>query len=104
MSNMPKHQPERSWSTKFGDAFRGVLVFMYLLLPEVALPDDTLDLWTWRGQRYLMRAIGLDDYARHIRVRSPRWGTVDLPGAIFRDRVRPFHAFTHPSQSASCPF
>jgi hypothetical protein len=41
-----------------------------------------------------------------MRVRSPKWGTVDLPGAAFRELVRPFHHFTHacdPEEEA-CPF
>ena len=34
--------------------------------------DDTADLWTWRGRRYLLRAVDVDDYRQHMRVRSPR--------------------------------
>ena len=30
-----------------------------------------------------------------MRVRSPRWGTVSLPHAVFRACVRPLHHFTH---------
>jgi hypothetical protein len=91
------------WEEVFGPGYRGLLVFAYQLLPEVVLPDDTEDLWTWRGRRYLLRAIALEDYCRHVRVRSPRWRTVDLPGAVYRDLVRPFQAFTHQAEP-SCPF
>ncbi len=83
------------WAELFGPGYQGILVFAYHLRPEVALPDDTDDLWTWRGRRYLLRAVDVDDYRLHLRVRSPRWGTVALPTAAFRELVRPVHAFTH---------
>src|SRR5262249_42186904 len=37
------------WAELFGPAYQGLLVFAYQLHPDVALPDDTDDLWTWRG-------------------------------------------------------
>ncbi len=94
------------WAELFGPGYRGLLVFAYHLLPTVTLPDDTDDLWTWRGRRYLLRAIPADDYRQHMRVRSPKWGTVGLPGAVFRSLVRPFHEFTQAPEGADegCPF
>jgi hypothetical protein len=86
------------WAELSGPGYRGLLVFTYLLAPEIAVPDDTDDLWSWRGRRYLLRAILVDDYQPHMRVRSPRWGTVFLPNRIFRDLVRPFHYFTQEAQ------
>jgi hypothetical protein len=83
------------WAELSGPGYRGVLVFAYHVLPSVQMPDDVDDLWTWRGRRYLMRAIASADYRRFARVRSPRWGTVSLPTAVFRDLVRPVHYFTH---------
>jgi hypothetical protein len=83
------------WADLSGSDYRGLLVFAYHVLTPVRLPDDTEDLWTWRGRRYLLRAVGAADYRRHARVRSPRWGTVTLPHAVFRDLVRPLHHFTH---------
>jgi hypothetical protein len=74
--------------------FQDLLVFAYHVLPGVELPEDTEDLWTWRGQRYLLRAIAAADYRRHMRVRSPKWDTVTLPRAVFRELVRPLHHFT----------
>jgi hypothetical protein len=94
------------WAELFGPGYLGLLVFAYHLLPSVLLPDDTDDLWTWRGRRYLLRAVPVSDYRRHMRVRSPRWGTVGLPGAVFRELVRPFHHFTQEPRAAEeeCPF
>jgi hypothetical protein len=82
------------WAELSGPGYQALLVFAYHLLPEAALPDDPDDLWTWRGRRYVFRAVAVDLYRPHMRVRSPRWGTVALPGGIYRRLVRPFHDFT----------
>ena len=84
------------WTELFGIGYRGLLVFSYELQPIVNVPEDTEDLWTWRGRRYLFRAVTVADYREHLRVRSPSWGTVHLPGPIFQQLVRPLHFFTHP--------
>ena len=55
------------WEGLFGADYQGLLVFTYGLSPTVELPDDTLDLWTWRGRRYLFRAVTVRDYRRHMR-------------------------------------
>ncbi len=85
------------WQDSFGPAYQGLLVFAYLILPDVELRRGTADLWVWRGQRYLMRAVPVADYRAHMRSRSPRWGTVHLPSAAFRESVRPLRDFTHPA-------
>jgi hypothetical protein len=117
----PAERPRRvweSWSTRddvlgleqweqlFGPGYQGVLVFVYHLLPSVTLPDDTEDLWCWRGRRYLLRGVPADDYRLHMRVRSPKWQTVSLPGAVFRELAQPFRAFIQRPQAVAeeCPF
>jgi hypothetical protein len=95
------------WAELFGADYRALLVFAYHLHPSVVLPEDTDDLWTWRGRRYLLRAVPVDAYRQHVRVRSPRWGTVDVPGAVFRELIRPFHHFLHAESAPAaedCPF
>jgi hypothetical protein len=94
------------WTALAGPGYRGMLVFAYHLAPEIALPEDTDDFWTWRGRRYLLRAIPVDVYQPHMRVRSPRWRTVCLPNRLFRQLARPFHEFTQESQPVTddCPF
>lgn len=82
------------WGTQFGPAYQGLLVFAYRLAPHVVLPLDTDDLWSWRDERYLFRAIAIADYKNAMRMRSPKWGTVTLPGPAFRRLVRPLHHFT----------
>jgi hypothetical protein len=94
------------WAARFGADYLGLLVFSYHVLPEVELPDDIEDLFVWRGRRYLLRAVDVDEYRRHLRVRSPKWGTVSVPGPIFRDLVHPVQHFTHglPVLPEHCPF
>jgi hypothetical protein len=94
------------WAARFGADYLGLLVFAYRILPEVELTQDTEGLFDFRGKRYLLRAVDVDEYRRHLRVRSPRWGTVDVAGSIFRDLVRPVQHFTHgmPVIPEECPF
>lgn len=88
------------WATQFGSDYLGLIVFAYQLQPAFELRPGTPDLWVWNGQRYLMRAIAVQDYRKHMRVRSPRWRTVHLPTIHFRELVRPFREFTHPHEIA----
>lgn len=81
------------WAGRLGPGFRGVLAFVYQVLPTVVLPDDTPDLFEYAGRSYLARGVSVADYAEHMRPRSPRWGTVDLPTDTFRLLVRPFTSF-----------
>jgi hypothetical protein len=95
------------WQEMFGDGFRALLVFAYHLLPSVEIEDDAPDLWTWHGRRYLLRAVTAEDYRAAMKTRSPKWGTVSLPGAVFRELARPLHDFTHAAAAPDeeeCPF
>lgn len=94
------------WRELFGPGYRGVLVFAYEILPGVPLADGDEEIWTWQGRRYLLRAVDADDYRRHMRVRSPRWGTMTLPRPAYRDLARPLTYFTRAEAPAAleCPF
>lgn len=81
------------WSGRFGGGFQGVLAFVYHVLPTVALPDDTPDLFAYRDRLYLARGVDVALYREHMKPRSPKWSTVDLPTAAFRRIVRPFSEF-----------
>jgi len=89
-----------NWMRLFGDGYLAVFVFLYRLEPTVEIPAETADVWVWREHRYLLRAVPLPEYRRHMRVRSPRWGTVGLPGQVFRDLARPFRYFSHAYEPA----
>ncbi len=86
------------WTRLFGPGYQALLVFVYHLVPPFTVPDGTEDVWHFRGRTYLLRAVAADNYRRYMRVRSPRWETVSLPGAVFRELVEPFRSFTHKGQ------
>lgn len=72
-----------TWQSLFGPGFSAAFVFIYWCeggSPE-PLFDDSFD---FRGRSYRVRAILVDEYAKHMRVRSPRWGTVHMPAATFQ--------------------
>jgi hypothetical protein len=83
------------WTELFGPEATAVFVFMYRLLPTVSVPADSQDLWPWRGNHYLLRAVAVEEYLENMRVRSPKWGTVGVPSGVFRALARPFRYFTH---------
>jgi hypothetical protein len=89
------------WEQNFGAGCRALLLFIYGILPVVDMAPGTPDLWHWRGRRYLMRAIPVIAYKEAMRTRSQKWGTVHLPGSVFRKLVRPLRAFTHPHSDTS---
>src|SRR5262245_50062458 len=91
------------WEARFGRGYRGLLVFVYHVLPTVDLPLGTADIWFWRGRLYLLRAVVASDYRAAMRTRSPRWDTVHLPTDTFRRLVRPFRSFSHPEPVLPAP-
>jgi hypothetical protein len=92
------------WAALSGPGYRGLFVFMYHILPSVRLPENTPDLWDWRGRRYLLRAVPSADYRAAMRARSPSWRTVTLPQGVFRALVRPLNRFVRQPVAEECPF
>jgi hypothetical protein len=83
------------WQGLFGNDYLPLFVFMYRVMPTVELPADTLDVWRHKGETYLLRAVRLDEYRQNMRVRSPKWGTVNLTKDTFEKIVRPFRYYSH---------
>jgi hypothetical protein len=77
----------RQWEQVFGVGFRALLVFAYWLLAEAEPPLEIVH--EFRGERYVFAGVPVEDYALHARVRSPKWGTVNMPTAEFARFVRP---------------
>ncbi|MBI2804054.1 MAG: HYExAFE family protein [Planctomycetes bacterium] len=82
------------WQGLFGNDYLPLFVFMYRVLPIVSL-DDSPDIWRHQGETYLFRGVRLDEYRKHMRVRSPKWGTVGLPKGKFEEIARPFRYYSH---------
>jgi hypothetical protein len=84
-----------NWMELFGPGYVGLFVFIYRIGASVTFQEEPPDLWTWQRTRYLLRAVPVAEYRQEMRVRSPRWGTVCLPGKVFRNLARPFRYFSH---------
>jgi len=82
------------WQEVFGDDFAAYFLFTYWL-------DGPPDRWpagrphVFNEQEYAFWAVRLDDYQRHCRKRSDRWGTLTVPTSIFREIARPIEAACH---------
>ncbi len=81
------------WQDQFGPFSVGLIVFAYRLANDIRIANDTFDLWPYRGERYLFRAVRSSDYRQHMRTRSPKWNTVHLNTLSFRMIVHPFSDF-----------
>lgn len=77
------------WTAQLGPGTRALLVFAYRLAANVAFEGPAPDVWTHRGCRFLLRGTDVGAYRARMRTRSPRWGTVHLPAAAFREIARP---------------
>jgi hypothetical protein len=77
----------RQWEEVFGPGFAALLVFAYRLDADGLPPADIVH--TFRDARYIFAAVPLDEYAANARLRSPKWGTVNMPVTEFARCVRP---------------
>ena len=75
------------WEHVFGVDFRALLVFAYWLQVEADPPPEIVHVF--RDERYVFAGVPVEDYRMHLRVRSPKWGTVNMPTAEFARHVRP---------------
>jgi hypothetical protein len=80
------------WEEVFGADFQAVLAFAYNIVDE-RYRERFADRFEYRSRQYGFIAIALEHYRAHMKVRSPGWGTVSLPGRVLRDHSRPFHEF-----------
>jgi len=77
----------RKWQEVFGPGFAALLVFAYRLEADGRPPAELVH--EYRAARYVFVGITLDDYELAARLRSPKWGTVNLPTRDFARYVRP---------------
>jgi hypothetical protein len=80
------------WQRLFGGRFTAMFVFAYEVLGDRA-PLPAEQLFAYGGGLYGFVAIELEAYAAHARAISPRWDTVAMPTARFRQFARPVDAF-----------
>lgn len=79
------------WRALFGEDFAAAFVFIYWC---DQMPPDGLfhEVFEHAGRWYTVRGVDVDHYARGMRLRSPRWRTVDLPPAVFERLASPLCA------------
>lgn len=77
------------WERLFGEGFHAAFLFVYWCEQQ---PPDALfqEVFEHRGRWYALRVVRLGDYAAAMRVRSPRWRTLDLAPATFTQISHPF--------------
>ena len=75
------------WQQVFGIGFAALLVFAYRLDADGEPPPEVLHVF--RDKCYVFAGVPVDQYRLQARVRSPKWGTVNLPVREFARHVRP---------------
>ncbi len=81
-----------SWEALFEKGSTGLLVFAYNVIGELA-PLPAEELFVYREKLYGFVGIRLDHYTSFARQLSPRWGTVTVATARFRELARPAREF-----------
>ena len=76
------------WSRIFGDGF--VPAFAFLFWCDTQPPDALfLEVFEHAQRWYAVQAVRLSDYRLHMKQRSVRWETVDIPAAVFNRVSQP---------------
>lgn len=80
------------WERWFGERFGGLFVFAYNVVGNRSpLPAERL--YEFRGELYAFVGIRLREYAMHARQISPRWDTLAVSAANFRQLAAPVEEF-----------
>ncbi len=76
------------WQNLFGPEFEAVFVFLYACDDQ---PADALfaDMFEHGGVWYTVKCVTVGEYQRKMKLRSPKWRTVDLAQQDFRRVARP---------------
>jgi len=79
----------QAWERLFGPEFQAAFLFVYWCDEQ---PPDGLfqEVFEHRGRWYAVRAVTLDDYAKAMKIRSPRWGTMHIAPSVFEQISQPF--------------
>ncbi|TWT63242.1 HYExAFE family protein [Rubinisphaera italica] len=72
------------WQDVFGADFRSLLVFAYESAADAEHPESKSFL-QFRKKRYDFYGVWVDDYRQVMKQRSPRWQTVWVPNAAYRE-------------------
>ena len=76
------------WQGLFGDGF--IAAFAFLFWCDAPPPDALFqEVFEYDGKWYAILAITLENYRQHMRPRSVKWETVNIPSKMFRDLSQP---------------
>ncbi|MBL9091351.1 MAG: HYExAFE family protein [Planctomycetaceae bacterium] len=76
------------WQNLFRGRFQSLFVFAYNIVGDVApLPEDRL--FDHRDRKYAFLGVRLEHFAAHARLISPKWQTLAMPSAAFRQWAQP---------------
>ena len=79
----------KTWEGLFGEGYRGVFVFVYWC--DDVPPDGLFaEVFESQGRWYTVRAVTVEDYEGYMKVRSPKWGTVNLSSGDYERVWRMF--------------
>jgi hypothetical protein len=73
-----------AWEKIFGGEFKSLLVFAYDLA-ELGAETEPPEMLRFRERRYSFYGVWAADYRQAMRDRSPRWETVWVPSAAYRE-------------------
>lgn len=74
------------WMEILGPEYKAVFVFTYKI-DNIDVDFDGREVFEFDSKRYIFLGIGLDDYRKFMKQRSPKWQTVTLPADKFRQCV-----------------
>ncbi len=76
------------WEKIFGGDFQGAFAFLYWCAVQ---PPDALftEIFECGDRWYALLAISLSDYRQHLKKRSDRWDTVNIPADRFAKLSKP---------------
>jgi hypothetical protein len=77
----------RTWQQALGPDHEAVFVFAYRIA-NVDVELDGREKLVVDEDTYVFFCVGIEDYRRHMKRRSPKWQTVTLPAQAFRQCVR----------------
>jgi len=76
------------WEQIFGSSCEAFFVFAYKF-EKIDVEPDSREIYEFGENRYVFYAVLLDDYRDFMTVRSPKWQTVTIPAAKFREFAIP---------------
>jgi len=76
------------WQQVFAEDFAASFIFAYEF-ENIIVETDGREVYDFQENQYMFYAVKLDDYREFMKVRSPKWQTVTLPAAKFREFATP---------------